>query len=159
MTFTFAFGPSGIGCSKKGSVTVVVVAMVAPPPTAQIGTKGTRGGLTHTLCTTPATHTASTGSTLSLNLNRIMVLISSCDCSPRHRLSPHLQPDTTYDSLKNIHRHCSEAGKSEKEGQGVRALSIFGLIKTSLFSTNAQSRFASVVLDSALGPPRLAQHS
>ena len=78
---------------------MVGVAMVAPPPTAQIGTKGTRG-LTHTLCTTPATHTASTGSTLSLNLNRIMVLISSCDCSARHRLSPHLQLDTTYDSLK-----------------------------------------------------------
>ena len=57
-------------------------------------------GLTHTLCTTPATHTASTGSTLSLNLNRIMVLISSCDCSAQHRLSPHLQPHTTYDSFK-----------------------------------------------------------
>ena len=36
---------------------------------------------------------------------------------------------------------------------------IFGATKTSafLFSTNAQSRFASV-LDSVLGPPRLARH-
>ena len=117
-----------IGCSRKGSVTVVgVAAMVAPPPTAQIGTKGTAAAsLTHYappqlevwLLThpTPATHTASTGSTLSLNLKRIMVLISSCDCSAQHRLSPHLQPHTTYDSLKNIHRHCSEAGGGEEGG-------------------------------------------
>ena len=29
----------------------------------------------------------------------------------------------------------------------------------SAFSTNAQSRFASVVVDSVLGPPRLARHT
>ena len=28
-----------------------------------------------------------------------------------------------------------------------------------MFSTNAQSRFASVVVDGVLGPPRLARHS
>ena len=32
-------------------------------------------------------------------------------------------------------------------------------MKTSAFSTNAQSRFASVVVDGVLGPPRLAQHT
>ena len=30
---------------------------------------------------------------------------------------------------------------------------------TSAFSTNVQSRFASVVIDGVLGPPRLARHT
>ena len=33
------------------------------------------------------------------------------------------------------------------------------LMYKSAFSTNAQSRFASVVVDSDLGPPRLARHT
>ena len=36
---------------------------------------------------------------------------------------------------------------------------IFGTSKTSAFSTNAKSRFASVVFDGVLGPPRLGQHT
>ena len=43
--------------------------------------------------------------------------------------------------------------------RGPRALPTFGTIKTSAFSTNAQSRFASVVLDGVLGPRRLGRHS
>ena len=39
------------------------------------------------------------------------------------------------------------------------APSIFGTTKTSSFSTNAQSRFASVVFDGVLGPPHLARHT
>ena len=35
----------------------------------------------------------------------------------------------------------------------------FSLSRTSAFSTNAQSRFASVVVDGVLGPPRLARHT
>ena len=42
---------------------------------------------------------------------------------------------------------------------GARALPIFGATKTSAFSTSAQSRFASVVLDGVLGPPRLVRHT
>ena len=34
----------------------------------------------------------------------------------------------------------------------------FGSLKESAFSANAQSRFASVVVDGVLGPPRLARH-
>ena len=33
------------------------------------------------------------------------------------------------------------------------------VLKKSAFSTNAQSRFASVVVDDVLGPPRLARHT
>ena len=33
------------------------------------------------------------------------------------------------------------------------------IIVKSAFSTNAQSRFASVVVDGVLGPPRLARHT
>ena len=40
-----------------------------------------------------------------------------------------------------------------------RAHPIFGTMKSSAFSTNPQSRFASVLLDSELGPTRLARHS
>ena len=36
---------------------------------------------------------------------------------------------------------------------------IFGATKTSAFSTNAHSRFASVVVDCVLGPPRLVRHT
>ena len=36
---------------------------------------------------------------------------------------------------------------------------IFRTTNESVFSTNAQSRFASVVLDGVLGPPRLARHT
>ena len=43
-------------------------------------------------------------------------------------------------------------------GQGDQGLPIFGTTKTSVFSTNAQSRFASVVADGVLGPLRLARH-
>ena len=32
-------------------------------------------------------------------------------------------------------------------------------MKTSVVSTNTQSRFASVVLDGVLGPPRIARHT
>ena len=39
------------------------------------------------------------------------------------------------------------------------ALPIFGTTKGSAFPTNAQSRFASVVLYGVLGPPRLAHHA
>ena len=35
----------------------------------------------------------------------------------------------------------------------------FGSLKESAFSANAQSRFASVVVDGVLGPPRLARHT
>ena len=43
--------------------------------------------------------------------------------------------------------------------RGPRALPTFGTIKTSAFSTNAQSRFASVVLDAVLGHLRLALYT
>ena len=36
---------------------------------------------------------------------------------------------------------------------------IFGSMKTSVILTNTQSRFAPVVLDGVLGPPRLAWHA
>ena len=36
---------------------------------------------------------------------------------------------------------------------------VFGTKKKSAFSTNAQSRFASVVLDGVLRPPRLSWHT
>ena len=36
---------------------------------------------------------------------------------------------------------------------------IQGLMYKSVFSTNAHSRFASVVVDCVLGPPRLARHT
>ena len=39
-----------------------------------------------------------------------------------------------------------------------QALQFFGTV-TNAFSTNTQLRFASVVLDSVLGPPRLARHT
>ena len=45
-----------------------------------------------------------------------------------------------------------------RQGSGL-ALPIFKVTKTSAFSTNAQSRFASVVLDGVLGPPHLARHT
>ena len=41
----------------------------------------------------------------------------------------------------------------------VWALSMFGTIKTGAVSTNAQSRFASVVVEGVLGPPRLVRHT
>ena len=43
--------------------------------------------------------------------------------------------------------------------RGPRMDAIFGTTKTSLFSTNAQSRFASVVHYGVLGPLRLAKHN
>ena len=43
--------------------------------------------------------------------------------------------------------------------KGPRPPQIFGTTKTSAFSTNAQSRIASVVLDGVLGPLRLARHT
>ena len=47
-----------------------------------------------------------------------------------------------------------------KEGsREARALPIVGTTKRSGFSTNAQSKFTSVVLDGVLGPPRLARHT
>ena len=45
------------------------------------------------------------------------------------------------------------SGGSLKDG---KAPPIFGTTKTSVFLTNAQSRFAIVVLDGVLGPPRLS---
>ena len=39
------------------------------------------------------------------------------------------------------------------------ALPIFGTSKTSAFSTNAKSTFATVVLDGVLGPRRLERHT
>ena len=46
------------------------------------------------------------------------------------------------------------------EGQGCAGpATIFGTTKTSALSTNAPSRFASVVLFGALGPLRLAQNA
>ena len=50
-------------------------------------------------------------------------------------------------------------GSAKGVAKGGRAPPIFGTTKTSAFSTNAQSRFASVVLDGVLGPPRLARHT
>ena len=44
-------------------------------------------------------------------------------------------------------------------GQGAGALPIFGASKTSAFSTNAQSRFVSVVLDGVLGPPHVLRQT
>ena len=44
-------------------------------------------------------------------------------------------------------------------GKGDPGPLIFGTMKTGAFSTNAQSKFASIVLDGVLGPPRLAQHT
>ena len=38
-------------------------------------------------------------------------------------------------------------------------LPVSGTVKASVFSTNTQSRFASIVLDSVLGPPCLAQNT
>ena len=46
-----------------------------------------------------------------------------------------------------------------KGGEGGTISPIFGTTKRSVFSTNAQSRFASFVLDTVLGPPRLALHT
>ena len=43
--------------------------------------------------------------------------------------------------------------------KGGQASPIFRTMKTSAFSTNAQSRFASAVLSGVLGPPRLARHT
>ena len=43
--------------------------------------------------------------------------------------------------------------------RGARANPIFGATTASAFSTNAQLRFASVVLYRVLGPPRLARHT
>ena len=43
--------------------------------------------------------------------------------------------------------------------RGALAPPIIGTTKRSALFTNAQSRSASVVLDAALGPPRLAQHT
>ena len=43
--------------------------------------------------------------------------------------------------------------------RGARTLPIFGTTKTNVFSTNAQSRFASVDLDDVLEPLRLARHT
>ena len=48
--------------------------------------------------------------------------------------------------------HCTQMG-------GGRTIEIFEITATSAFSTNIQSRFASVVLDSVLGPLRLAWHT
>ena len=43
--------------------------------------------------------------------------------------------------------------------KGGTGLSIFQTMKTSVFLANAQSRFASVILNRVLGPPRLARHT
>ena len=43
--------------------------------------------------------------------------------------------------------------------RGARVNPISGTMKTGAFSKNARSRFASVVLDSVLGHPRLARHT
>ena len=51
----------------------------------------------------------------------------------------------------NLLPHCRKGGG----GQGAWALPIFGATKPSVFSTNIQSRFVSVVLDAVLGLPRL----
>ena len=59
----------------------------------------------------------------------------------------------------------TDPGKSHKpltqggRQGGARAFPIFEASKTSAFSTNAQSRFASVVFDGVLGRLRLAQHT
>ena len=53
---------------------------------------------------------------------------------------------------------CQIAG-SDRGAKGALAPPIFRSIKTSEFSTNAQSRNALVVLDSVLGPPWLACHT
>ena len=52
-------------------------------------------------------------------------------------------------------------GRGIRRGaRGARVLSILGTTKTTVFSTNAQSKLASVVLDvSNLCPPSLARHS
>ena len=42
---------------------------------------------------------------------------------------------------------------------GALAGPVFRATKTRAFSTNAQSRFVSVVLYDVLGPPRLARHT
>ena len=47
---------------------------------------------------------------------------------------------------------------SRGRARGAQALQIVGRTKTGAFLTNAQSRFASVVLDGVLGPPHLAWH-
>ena len=44
-------------------------------------------------------------------------------------------------------------------GKGDPGPLIFGTMKTGAFSTNAQSKFASIVLDGVLGLPCLARHT
>ena len=43
--------------------------------------------------------------------------------------------------------------------RGAQALPFFRATNKSAFSTNTQPRFATVLLDSVLGPPRLAHHT
>ena len=53
---------------------------------------------------------------------------------------------------------CGVAGPVTNAIIFCRLLKNKGSVKTSAFSTNAQSRFGSVVLDGVLGEPRLARH-
>ena len=61
-----------------------------------------------------------------------------------------------FNELRNSSKGYSTYRGSVKGGQG---LPTFGKTKRSTFSTNAQSRFVSVVLDGVLGPPFLARHT
>ena len=52
-----------------------------------------------------------------------------------------------------------QVGAARGGAGGAQALPILGATKTSVFSTIAHSRFASVVFDGVLGPPRLMAHT
>ena len=52
----------------------------------------------------------------------------------------------------------SEKGVVKKELRETLPPPIVGTMKRSAFSTNAHSRFASIVLDTVKGPPHLVQH-
>ena len=49
---------------------------------------------------------------------------------------------------------CSRGGYGEARG-----VPIFGITKTIAFSTNAHSRFGSVVPNGVLGPPRILRYT
>ena len=66
---------------------------------------------------------------------------------------------TTLEFPPRVTTHKINLTPGGRKGGSRGALPIFGTTKTSVFSTNAQSRFVSVDVGAVLGPPRLAQHT
>ena len=92
----------------------------------------------------------------------LTVEAATCKYGPRTKTIPTEQPRYGVDPMPHpslrIRVSLDQRVAKGEGGKGGPGPLMLGTTKTSVFSTNAQSRFMSVVLDGILGPPRLAWH-